>query len=203
MLRVALTGGIGSGKSTVSETLRVLGVPVLDADEISHQLTAPGQPVVAEIAKAFGEKVLTNDGALDRARVRSIVFSDAEERVRLEAILHPRIRRELEHQAQSLDAPYVVFTIPLLVETGRQADYDRILVVDAPDELRIKWIRARSALPKTEIAAIIQAQAGRESRLTVADDILTNDGSLDDLKVQVQRLHSQYLEIAAGSRYTE
>lgn len=198
MLRVALTGGIGSGKSTVSEALRALGVPILDADEISHQLTAPGQPAVAEIKKVFGEKVLTSDGSLDRARLRRIVFADAKERARLESILHPRVRRELEDQARNLHVPYIVFAIPLLVETGRQTNYDRVLVVDAPDALRIKWIRARSALSETEIISIIQAQANREARLKVADDVLTNNGSIDDLKGQVQHIHTQYLQIAAG-----
>lgn len=197
MLRVALTGGIGSGKSVVSETLRTHGVTVLDADEISHHLTMPKQPAVAEIAKAFGDEILTEDGALNRNQMREIIFSDAKKRACLEMILHPRVRQSLEVQAAKLDDPYVVFAIPLLVETGHHADYDRVLVVDAPDALRTRWIRERSGLSNSEIASIIDAQASREARLSIASDVLINDSSLEDLKEKVKRLHAQYLEIAA------
>ena len=197
MLRIALTGGIGSGKSAVTEHLRALGATVLDADEFSHQVTAKGSAALERIGEAFGAGVLNPDGSLDRAALRQLVFADATARAQLEAILHPDIRRRMREAAEQTDAPYCVFSIPLLIETGRTEDFDRVLVVEAPTSMRRERTARRSNLDRKQIDAIIAAQASDEERRQAADDLIVNDGSLDALGAKVKVLHRQYLELAS------
>ena len=202
MLRIALTGGIGSGKSAVTNHLRALGATVLDADEFSHQVTAKGSEVLERIGEAFGPGVLAPDGSLDRAALRQLVFDDATARAQLEAILHPDIRQRMRETAAQTDAPYCVFSIPLLIETGRTKEFDRILVVEAPASIRRERTAQRSHLDRKQIDAIIAAQASDQERRQVANDLIVNDGSLDALGIKVKELHQQYLELAsqAGCR---
>ena len=197
MLRIALTGGIGSGKSAVTDHLRALGATVLDADEFSHQVTAKGGEVLERIGEAFGPGVLTPDGSLDRAALRQLVFDDSTARAQLEAILHPDIRRRMWEAAAQTDAPYCVFSIPLLIETGRTKEFDRVLVVEAPTSLRRERTAHRSNLDRKQIDAIIAVQASDEERQQAADDVIVNDGSLDALGAKVKELHQQYLELAS------
>jgi dephospho-CoA kinase len=199
MLIVGLTGGIGSGKSTVAEYFRRHGVPVIDADVIAHQLAEPDQPAYHEIVAAFGEGILDTHGRIDRGRLRNRVFDRPSERQQLESILHPRIREEMARRANSLDAPYCIFVIPLLIETGQRDLVDRILVVDADEEVRARWVRARSGLDAATIRKIMAAQADRESRLSSADDIIENNGTLAELETRVDQLHRHYLGIAESS----
>jgi len=198
MLVVVLTGGMGSGKSSVAALLAGLGVPVVDADTISHALTAPGSPVLDLIAEAFGERFIDADGQLDRAAMRALVFSDASARERLESILHPRIRSEMQRHLRKLSAPYVVLEIPLLFETGQTGLADRILVVDLPESEQIRRVHRRSGLDADEIRRVLASQASRSLRLEGADDIIDNSGDPGALVDQVNRLHRCYLDLAAG-----
>ena len=199
MLKVALTGGIGSGKSTVSGLFAELGVPIVDADVLAYALTASGEPALLEIRDAFGSAVLCSDGTLDRTALRRIVFADPAARLRLEAILHPRIRTRMLAWIAETDAPYVLLAIPLLFETGQTDLADRILVVDLPQEVQIHRVRARSGLDEAEIRRILASQAPRAVRLAGADDLIDNSGTLEALKPQVERLHRLYLGLAGGT----
>ena len=198
MLKIALTGGIGSGKTTVSAYFRKLGVPVIDADETSHEFTEAGEPAVQKIADVFGDSVLDCDGNLDRAALRNIVFGDPESRKLLESILHPEIRRRMNEAASRTQSPYCLFSIPLLIETSQYTSYDRILVVEASEDRRRSWIQARSDLTQSEITAILSAQVSDEQRRRAADDLLINDGGIDDLHARIDRLHQTYLALSRG-----
>lgn len=194
MFRVGLTGGIGSGKSTVAGYFAAHGVPIIDTDVIARSLTGPGGSALDAIRAAFGETVMQADGTLDRAILRRHVFSDTGARHRLEAILHPRIRLAVEQQLAALDAPYVLIVIPLLVETGAYRDVlDRVLVVDCPEDLQIARIEARNGLTRDEASAILAAQATRAARLAVADDVILNTVAPEVLRTQVTALHRRYL----------
>ncbi len=201
MLIIGLTGGIGSGKSTICKLFTDLGVPVIDADIIARQVVAPDQPALGQIKKAFGEAVITKTGQLDRSKLRSIVFDNPTKRKQLEAILHPAIQAEMQHQAEELDTPYCIFAIPLLIEVNQISMVDRILVVDAPDDLRRQRIKERDQLEEQEINAIFAAQLTREERLVHADDIIRNDSDIAHLQTQVLDLNSRYLEIAKLEKY--
>lgn len=193
MLKIGLTGGIGSGKSAASAHFVDLGAAVIDTDVISRQLVEPGQPALEEIAAEFGDRMLGPDGRLDRAALGKRVFADTDARRRLEAILHPRIRDEMFARAKTTDAPYVVFVIPLLIETGQQALVDRVLVIDTPEPLQRTRVAARDHLDDAHIDAILAAQVARTARLEAADDVILNDGSIAELHAAVERLHRQYL----------
>ncbi len=195
--RVGLTGGIGSGKSLVTAQFAALGVPVIDADQIARELTEPDTAAYEEIVTGFGRGVLDEHGRIDRRRLRAAVFDHATDRERLEAILHPRIRAEMERRAQTVDAPYCVLVIPLLAETGQADMVDRVLVVDADDERRLRWLTARDDSSEVQIRKIMAAQASREDRLAIADDCIQNDQDIAHLATEVQRLHAQYLRLAA------
>jgi dephospho-CoA kinase len=195
-LIVGLTGGIGSGKSTVADLFQQLGIPVIDADVIAHTLVEPGQPALVEIIEAFGANTVDASGVLDRARLRKLVFSYPEQRRRLEAILHPKIRREIISLTTNIRTPYCIVVIPLLLETDQRDLVDRILVVDTGVDKQIARVTMRNGLPKHEIMAIITAQASRERRLAAADEVIDNNGSLNKLKSQVRAQHEKYLEIA-------
>ena len=195
-LIVGLTGGIGSGKSTVADLFQQLGIPVIDADVIAHTLVEPGQPALVEIIEAFGANTVDASGVLDRARLRKLVFSDPEQRRRLEAILHPKIRRKIITLTTNIRTPYCIVVIPLLLETDQRDLVDRILVVDTGVDKQIARVTMRNGLPKHEIMAIITAQASRERRLAAADEVIDNNGSLNELNSQVRAQHEKYLKIA-------
>ena len=195
-LIVGLTGGIGSGKSTVADLFQQLGIPVIDADVIAHTLVEPGQPALVEIIKAFGANTVDASGVLDRARLRKLVFSDPEQRRRLEAILHPKIRREIITLTTNIRTPYCIVVIPLLLETDQRDLVDRILVVDTGVDKQIARVTMRNGLPRHEIMAIITAQASRDRRLAAADEVIDNNGSLNELNSQVRAQHEKYLKIA-------
>ena len=196
---VALTGGIGSGKSTVSCLFAERGVTVIDADELSHALTARNGAALAAIADAFGDDIIAADGSLDRAALRRRVFSDAEARRRLEGILHPRIRAEMRARMARSEGPYVILAIPLLFETGQQDMADRVLVVDVPESVQIERVQARSGLDRPEIERIIASQVPRSRRLAGADDVIDNTGPSSALADRVDRLHRRYLQLAAAA----
>lgn len=200
MFTVGLTGGIGSGKSTVANLFAELGVPVIDTDVVARQLTEPGGAALEAIRAAFGEDVILADGMLDRAALRRRVFADAAARRQLEAILHPRIRQMVEQSLATLDAPYALIVIPLLVETGGYRDVlRRVLVVDCPEALQVARVMARSGLARDEVDAILAAQAGRAERLAAADDVIVNDASAAALRAEVTALHQRYLACAAAA----
>jgi dephospho-CoA kinase len=193
MLKVGLTGGIGSGKSTVAECFARFGVPIVDTDVIARELTTPQSSALAEIRGCFGDGVLQADGALDRAALRERIFNDDDARRRLEGILHPRIRAVVERSLAVLDAPYALIVIPLLVETGGYRDLvDRVLVVDCDVEMQIARVMARSGLTRAEVSAILTAQATRQDRLAAADDVIANTGSREQLCEQAAVLHQRY-----------
>jgi len=203
MLTIALTGGIGSGKSTAADDFVQLGVPVIDADQLTRELVMPGSPALQEIAAAFGPEILLPDGTLDRAQLRSKVFTDPTQRRRLEAILHPRVYAEMRRRVQSLQAPYCILVIPLLLETGETSIADRILVVDSPEALQKSRARKRDNMSDEELEAVLAAQVSRTQRLQAADDLLVNDGDRDHLHRQVSALHQRYLTLASSPGYKE
>jgi dephospho-CoA kinase len=196
MLVIGLTGGIGSGKTTVAQRFSAHGVPVLDADRTAHELVRPGTPALAGIAEAFGPDVLDAEGALDRARLRRVVLQDAERRRCLEALLHPLVRTALEQRLEALDAPYCILSVPLLVESRMTDLVDRVLVVDLPEGLQYRRALARGGLSATEVESIMAAQAGRERRLAAAHDVIANDADHDKLYRQVDELHRKYSLLA-------
>lgn len=195
-VRIGLTGGIGSGKTEVSRYFASLGVPVIDTDTIAHELVARGQPALAEITAEFGDGILDEHGNLDRAKLRGIVFADPARRRRLEQILHPRIRDNAIALSEQCEAAYCILVIPLLVESGRDYPLDRILVVDTPVELQYRRIAGRDGISREQIASILAAQADRETRLRAADDVIVNDGDIDELHRKIDGLHQRYLELA-------
>ena len=195
---VGLTGGIGSGKTTVANLFAARGAGVVDADEISRTLTGPAQPAVDQIVRAFGPQFATADGGLDRQRMRDLVFSDTTARKHLESILHPLIRQETARQLRACAAAYAMLVVPLLIESGTyRTRTDRVAVVDCEPETQVSRVMLRSGLTRGEVLAIIASQIPREQRLAAADDVIRNDGDLAALEGQVAALHSRYLELAA------
>ncbi|MDT8387659.1 MAG: dephospho-CoA kinase [Thiogranum sp.] len=195
-LRIALTGGIGSGKSEVARRFAELGAPIIDTDIIARKLVEPGAPALEEIVALFGADILDPGGHLDRAALRKRIFADSGKREQLEAILHPRIRESAVAQADQLDARYCLLVIPLLLETGGDYPVDRVLVVDTPPELQYQRVAVRDGLSDHEIAAILATQVERQQRLAAADDVIVNEGSLGALQSQVNDLHLLYLALA-------
>jgi len=197
MLKIGLTGGIGSGKTSVSDFFAGLGVPVIDTDVIARQLTARDGAALPAIRAIWGESVMRADGELDRDALRRRIFADPEERRQLESILHPLIRQRVVAALAELNMPYAVVVIPLLVETGNYRELlDRILVVDCPESLQLERVRARSGLSVEEVSAIISAQADRTSRIAAADDVISNDADKRSLRDQVAAIDAKYREIA-------
>lgn len=202
MLRVGLTGGIGSGKSTVATLFTRHGAPVIDTDEIARTLATPDTPTHREIVSAFGREVLGATGEIDRARLRKIVFSNTDERRRLEAILHPRIRAEVTARITASRAAYCLVVAPLLIEAGFTDLVDRILVIDADDSLRLERTKARSGLSEAEIRGIMSSQLDRQERLRQANDVITNNSDIAHLEREVARLHGTYLTLASAADKT-
>lgn len=194
---IGVTGGIGSGKTTVCDLFTARhDVPVVDADIVAREVVAPGEPGLAELVEAFGADILTGDGELDRRKLKGIVFDDPDKRKRLEAILHPRIRRRMREQLERIEAPYCLLCIPLLAEGGRNELIERVLVVDCEPATQIARVRARDDLTDAQVMAIMRSQATREQRLRIADDVILNDGDRDTLIDRVDALHRTYLERA-------
>ena len=195
---VGLTGGIGSGKTTVADRFGALGVTLVDTDLIAHGLTGPCGAAMPAIREAFGPSVIAADGRLDRAAMRELAFGDPQARKRLERILHPMIRDESERQLAQSSSAYAILVVPLLVEGGKPRErVQRVLVVDCRPETQIERVMRRNALPREQVPAIQGAQASREQRLAAADDVIDNDGSPDTLDDRVNALHQRYLALAA------
>lgn len=195
-LRIGLTGGIASGKSTVADLFADLGAVVIDTDVIAREVVLPGQPALDEIRDAFGESVFDKNGSLSRAEMRKLVFSDDDARHQLETIVHPRIQEETYRQSDRARGKYQLIVIPLLVESSLKSFVDRILVVDCDEDTQIRRLLARDAESDEQARRIIAAQASREERLSIADDVIRNDGDLANTRSQVAALHEIYLALA-------
>ncbi|MCX4159067.1 MULTISPECIES: dephospho-CoA kinase [Paraburkholderia] len=200
MFAVGLTGGIGSGKSTVADLFAAHGVPLVDTDLIAHRITAPHGIAMPQIAAEFGDSFVAADGSLDRARMRTLVFSDDGARKRLEGITHPLIRAETEREQREAQGPYVIVVVPLLVESGSwKTRVNRVLTVDCSVETQISRVMSRNGFSREQVLAIIARQATREARLVAADDIIDNDNApLEALKAQVDAQHRVYLSLAGA-----
>jgi dephospho-CoA kinase len=195
-LLIALTGGIASGKSAVAELFAKLDVPVLDTDQIARDVVAPGTPALGQLVAEFGAEILDAHGQLDRARMRERVFGDPAQRRKLEAITHPAIRQELARRSRAAGGDYQIHVIPLLVETGRAEAYDRVLVVDCPEEAQIARLVTRDGTSRQQAEEILAAQVSREQRLNAAHDVIENTGTLADLHGFVATLHQNYTLLA-------
>jgi len=198
--RVALTGGIASGKTTAAQVFADLGVPVIDTDVIARQVVEPGRPALTAVVDAFGPDILDTDGRLDRRCMRERIFADPSARQRLEAILHPAIRAEMERQSRAAGGPYQVLVIPLLTEGRRRDHVDRVLLVDVPEELQLERLMMRDGVTHEQARASRSAQATRAERLAMADDVVRNTGRAADLSAAIAALHEKYLQLAEATR---
>jgi dephospho-CoA kinase len=193
---IGLTGGIGSGKSTVADMFAARGASIVDTDLIAHSMTAPNGPAMPAIVAEFGPEFADASGAMDRARMRQLVFSDAGAKARLEAILHPRIRDAALAAGAAATGSYVIYAVPLLIESGTwRARVARLLAVDCPEDVQVARVMARNGLPEAQVRAIMAAQVSRAERLAAADDVIVNNAGIDALEAQVDRLHAFYLQI--------
>lgn len=192
---IGLTGGIGSGKTTVAKLFAGKGITVIDTDQLAREVTQPGHPALDKIVEKFGAKILSTDGTLNRAALRKRIFENTEERVWLEQLLHPLIRAETKRQAEASTSPYCIIVIPLLFETEANPLINRVLVVDVAEEDQILRTQNRDKIPPEEIAAILKTQVARTFRLKKANDIIYNDGTIEDLEPQVEKLHQFYLTL--------
>jgi dephospho-CoA kinase len=197
-LRIGLTGGIASGKSTVAQRFTDLGVPVVDADVAAREVVSPGKPGLESVIGRFGPRVVAENGELDRRALRDQVFSDPAARRDLEAILHPLIRAEMDRIAAATIGPYIVMAIPLLIEGGSRDRVDRILVVDVDEAVQLERVMVRDHSSLEQARAILATQVPRTARLAAADDVLSNRGTVTELRQAVDRLHQQYLRLAAA-----
>jgi len=195
---VALTGGIASGKTLVSDAFKALGVPVIDTDVIAHQVVEPGQPALLEIETAFGSALLDENGSLRRRQLRELIFSDPNARTRLESILHPVIRQEVGAAVARVKYNYCMLVIPLLAERGAYPDVDRVLVVDVSPETQVARLMSRDNSSHQQAENALASQASREQRLAIADDIIENSGSPQLTRLEVARLHQKYLQLASS-----
>lgn len=199
MLVIGLTGGIGSGKSTVAEMFESLGVPIIDMDRIARQIVEPGQPALTQIKQAFGEKIVAASGQLNRQQLSKIIFDSAERRHQLEAILHPLIRQETARQLAELKSPYCIVVIPLLLESEQRSLVDRVLVVDVPESLQITRTMQRDGISAAQVRKILAAQVGRDSRLNAADDVIDNSAAMEDIRHRVDELDQQYRALSENT----
>ncbi len=193
---VGVTGGIGSGKTTVCREFEIFGVPVIDTDQVARDVVAPGTPGLAAVVQAFGTEILSSDGQLDRRRLRQVVFANPALRVQLEGILHPLIRRETDARVLAAAYPYCMVCIPLLVERGGGNRVERVLVIDVPEDVQVARVMHRDELTAPEVAAIMLSQASREDRLAAAHDVLENSGDIAELRPRIAALHARYLQLA-------
>jgi len=199
MLVIGLTGGIGSGKSTVAKMFVALGVPVIDMDQIARQVVEPGQTALTQITHEFGASILDTDGRLNRRKLRELIFESVENRRSLEAILHPLIRQETQRQISKLDAAYCIVVIPLLLESNQRTLVDRILVVDVPEVLQITRTMQRDHVSTSDVQKILAAQVNRSSRLAAADDVIDNSAGLEQVRIRVAELDQQYRSLARNT----
>ncbi|KLU16411.1 MULTISPECIES: dephospho-CoA kinase [Xenorhabdus] len=197
---VALTGGIGSGKTTISNAFSSLGVPLVDADIIAREVVAPSTPALQAITTRFGTNILSPDGSLNRAMLRQKIFAAPEEKQWLNALLHPLIQIDTQRQLTQVTAPYVIWVVPLLIENNLMHLADRVLVVDVPVEVQITRTMARDGVSREQVENILAAQASRQDRLEKADDVIVNHSSEQDLTSRVVELHQQYLKQAKSVR---
>lgn len=192
---LGLTGGIGSGKTTIANLFAKAGASLIDTDLIAHQLSATGGRAIAPIASKFGEDYIQADGALNRQKMRELVFSDTQAKQQLEAILHPLIWQQCQDEARLAQGSYLIFVVPLLVESGKWRErVHRILLVDCPETLQIQRVMQRNGLSQQQVQAIMQSQASRQQRLAIADDVIVNDQPLELIQTEVNRLHKFYCE---------
>jgi dephospho-CoA kinase len=197
--RIALTGGIASGKTTVSQMFGALGVPVIDADQVARDVVAPGTALLAQVLDTFGSQLRRPDGSLDRAALRRLVFNDGGKRRQLEALMHPAIGARREYLAARAGGPYQIHVIPLLVESHAGWQFDRVLVVDCPEALQLARLRQRDGCDEQQARAMLGAQASRDARLAAADDVIVNAGVVADLAPKVAALHQKYQALAAAA----
>jgi dephospho-CoA kinase len=195
-LRIGLTGGIASGKSTVAQRFQELGVPVIDSDESARAVVIPGSPGLAEVVGKFGSNVLTAGGELDRPALRNLIFNNPDRRRELESILHPLIKTDMERRIAVSDGPYVIMAIPLLVEGMGRDRVNRVLVVDVDPQVQVKRLMARDGGTLEQAQAILAAQASRATRLQAADDVVLNEGTFAELRYAVDQLHQRYVDLA-------
>lgn len=196
MFVVGITGGIGSGKTTATDYFKQLGIDIVDADIASRVVVAPGKPALNAIADHFGPDILLGDGQLDRAALRTRIFSNPTEKAWLESLLHPLIAEQICDSLERVKSPYAIFVSPLLVEGHQGSLCDRILVVDVPEELQIARTVERDSNDRAQVERIVAAQASRQQRLAKASDIITNTGSIDQLHRQIEQCHQRYLQLA-------
>lgn len=197
VLKIGLTGGIGCGKTTIAGLFEKLSVPVIDADRIAHQLVAKGQPALVRIKQEFGADIINEDGALNRQRLREIIFSDANQKRKLESILHPLVFQSIQERLNQLTSPYCIICVPLLFETNLADFFDRVLVVDCPVEIQIERVQKRDHLSLEIIRTIIDSQVSREFRTANADDLIENSETDNTLAEQVKKLHNLYLSLSS------
>ena len=198
MLRVGLTGGIASGKTAVANVFSGLGAGVIDTDHLAREVVAPGEPGLGAVREAFGSRVISNSGKLDRRALRTLVFANPEDRRRLEAILHPLIRGRASEKLDQLDAPYALVVVPLLFETGFETLVDRVAVVDCPRNVQLERLRERDGVDEAEAEAMLSAQANRETRLARANDVIDNSGDWERTRERVRELNAQYSVLIKG-----
>ena len=196
MITIVLTGGVASGKTAVSDCFARLGVPVIDTDLIAREVVEPGQPALDRIIEEFGDDFLDSEGQLDRQKMRQTIFSDPDQRARLESILHPPIAKEVKRRVAELDDPYCILVIPLYARSSAYAWIDRVLVVDVEVEVQIERVMARDEISRNQAKSILSAQSSRKDRLALADDIIDNSGSLAGLQEKVLVLQRKYLKLA-------
>jgi dephospho-CoA kinase len=197
MLRIGLTGGIGSGKTTVANHFSALGIDVIDADVIVHQISQPGEAVFAAIIEAFGNSVLNLDGTLNRKHLGEIVFNDNTARKKLESIIHPEVRRRMLHAITEVKSPYCVLVIPLLIETGFTDMVDRVLVIAADMQQKVQRVQARDEMNEELIKSIMDTQATDGERKKIADDVIENTGSITSLKAKTEELDRLYRQLSS------
>lgn len=195
-LRIGLTGGIASGKSTAALMFAELGVPLIDTDVIAREVVEPGQSGLRQLEEAFGAGILDSSGRLDRRRMRERVFTSDETRTRVGAILHPLIREQMQQQSAAAGGPYQIIVVPLLVESGLESMFDRVLVVDCPREMQLARLLTRDDEASRQAEAMLDSQASRKERLAAADEVIVNDGDLANLRAQVEALHARYSSLA-------
>lgn len=196
MLVIGLTGGIGSGKSTVAELFKKRHVPVIDTDIIARELVKPDQPALNEITAEFGNTIIQSNGELNRSALAEITFHDKQARKKLEAILHPRIRENMQSQIKNITSPYVIVVIPLLIETGQSDQVDHILLVDCPEDMQIERVKHRDNRDEQQIKDILHAQSSRQARLSTADDVIENRGDISELDAKIELLHQKFLSMS-------
>lgn len=196
MLRIGLTGGIGSGKSLVANLFSELGVPVIDTDQLAREVVSPNSPGLKKVLAHFGESILLADGSLNRNKLKERIFNNPEERLWLEKTLHPLIRALADKKIQKLNNSYCILVIPLLAENWPHPLVDRVLVIDIPEEMQIKYVTARDNCSPELVKKVMKSQASREDRLAIADDVILNNKDIQHLKDEVTKLHKQYTRLS-------